>query len=293
MTCSERKPPRLHLRLLVFALLALVLTFEGSCANAAYNRAYKDVIEREVDGYRHPGSLEELRRDTEAYLASLGYVPTPSSLATVETEWRTLDEDSRRRVHVDIARHPAGLLARVFVTQQDLTPQQYAAHSLEPRPDFERELHERLIPDASKRGDPAGFVYERPAQEIWDEATRLAFNLPETRSFHEPGPPIDAVAVSDWTEFEATHERSRLELRLHRHATGRYSIEANERVERATGERTWKSTSDERDIDLELGLIRHRDPLRVEKIEADAKAAGSEAFQEAIDHGAFACYCGG
>lgn len=284
---SDRERPRLHLRLLVFAMLALVL----SCANAAYNHAYREVIDREIDDYRHQGSIEDLHRDIAAYLAGTGYVPAPGSLAQVETEWRPLGPDGRQRIRVELGQHPAGLLARLFVVTQHLTPQQYAAHSFERRPDFELQLHEQLVPDASKRGDPANFVYERPVQEIWDEATRLAFNLPETRTFHEPSPPVDAVAVSDWTESATGEERNRLELRLHRHATGKYSIEAHERVERATGERSWQATSDERDRTLELELIRSRDPLRVQKIEADAQAAGSAAFQDAVDHGAIACQC--
>lgn len=284
---SDRNRPRLHLRLFVFAMLAFVL----SCANAAYNHAYREAIDREIDGYRHQGRVDQLHRDIESYLASAGYVPVAGSLATVETDWRAKGSEARQRIRVELGQHPDGLLARLFLVTEHLTPQQYTAHSLERQADFERELHEQLVPDPSKRGDPTTFLYERPAQEIWDAATRLAFMRPATHSFSDSTPPIDAVAVSQWREYVDEGERTRLELRLHSHGTGKYSIEANERVERASGERAWQAISDERDRTLELELIRSRDPLAVQKIETDAQAAGSAAYQDAIDHGAIACQC--
>jgi hypothetical protein len=284
---SEHKPPRLHLRLFMFAMLGLLL----SCANAAYSRAYHEALEREVDGYRYQGSLQDLHRDIATYLSSTGYVPVVGSLATVETEWRPDAFEGRERIRVELGRHPDGLLARVFVVVEHLSPQQYTAHSLERETEFERELHELLVPDVTKRGDPATFVYERPAQEIWDEATRLAFNRPATHSFQYSAPPVDAVAVSEWREFADEGERTRLEIRLRKQVAGKYVVEASERVERASGERTWQAISDERDRTRELELIRSRDPLHVQKIETEAQAAGSAAYNEAIDNGAIACQC--
>lgn len=282
------RKPSLHLRLLAFALLGVVL----GCANAAFNHAYREVIEREVDGYRHQGSVDELRRDSEAYLATLDYVPAPARTRTkVETEWRSIDFGTRRSVRVEFGQHPKGLLARVFVVQQELSPPRWSGASHERAREFERALHEQLIRDPAKRGEPDGFVYELDVEALWEAATREAFMGPGSYSFGLGTPPIDAVASSEWHEDAEQSERKRLEIRIHRHAAKRYSIEAHERVERAVGEREWQTISDARDIDLELGLMRHRDPLGVEKIEHEAQTAGDAAYRDAIDHGAIACQC--
>jgi hypothetical protein len=282
----------LYLRVLVLALLLLLPGLSSSCANVAFNRAYQEVIEREVDDYRHQGSAEDLRRDAEAYLANAGFVTARSEAAVVETEWRAAGEGTRQRVRIELAPLPDGMSARAYMVWEDLSTQEFAAHSLERRADFERELHERLVSDASKRGEPAGFVYEGSAQDIWAEVTRLAFDLPEALTFVDPSPPIDSVAVSGWSIAEEQGERSRLEVRLHRHASNSYSVEVHERVERAIGERKWQTRADQRDRNLELELIRHRDPQRGQQIETQAKEAGDAAFYEAVDRGAFACQCG-
>jgi len=280
--------PGLRLRLLVCALLLVLPAVASSCANVAYNRAYQEAIEREVDDYRHQGSVEDLHRDVEAYLANNGYVAAPGTSPTVvESEWRAVDASSRRRLRVELIYNPEGLIAQVFEVWEEMSPQRFVADSLDRRADFEHELHGRLLADAGEPGDGAEPVYPRSADEIWAEVTRLAFD--QSRMFVDPVPPIDSVAVSDWTESEG--RRSRLEVRLRRRATNQYSVEVQERVERAVGERRWQPRSDQRDLRLELELIRLRDPLRAQQIETEAQEAGDSAYLRALDRGAIACHC--
>ena len=98
---------RLPLLLKLVALLALIALPSSSCtcANVEYSRAYKRIIEEEVEDYVHQGEVATLWSDVDTHLSGLGYVvppPPEGRIATLETEWRSHSEESRDKVEVEL-----------------------------------------------------------------------------------------------------------------------------------------------------------------------------------------------
>ncbi len=286
-------PQHHRLRWLVFLLLAV---FPGcTCANAEYRKAYAEVVDREVNAYRHQGDEDALRADVAGFMVDQGYVPTPARGAKLESEWR-VQGDVRDRLRATFIPARGGLTIHVHVEDQALSPPKWAPVSNERRPDLERAVLQAVDPEQAEALEPGvgtkGLTLTAPPAEIWEAMMHAA--LEESHVGYGYDPILDVNTPSMWKEDFDAGERRRLEVRLARAGAEGHSLVIRERVEKIVGERKWLPGRDERSQDLELALISHRDPVEGERIVREADQAGQKAFDEAVDNGALvapSCHC--
>lgn len=179
-----------------------------------------------------------------------------------------------------------GFSVTVSRVGEELSPQRWEAVDRVRRPDLELALAQSVDPEGTKAltvDTVASHRYAIAPGELWDKLEEVTLE----RGFMMEGfdPPIDAVATSIWVEDEDRGQRSRFEVRFARHGE-QLGVEIGERREKAVGQRVWTASRDERDLNLELGLVRHRDPSHAGKVEVHAEQAGQQAYDDAIARGA-------
>nr|MCH9686173.1 hypothetical protein [Deltaproteobacteria bacterium] len=150
---------------------------------------------------------------------------------------------------------------------------------------------ERVHPgkeEALGAGAVSDYIYDVAPAVLWAAATEELSQHGAWMSRNDA--PVDVTASTGWVVYEGEEpSRVRHDVRIVPVATHRHRLEVHRTVEHGEGPRRWETESERRDYDVELTLIRHRDPAAASAIEAEAQAEGQAAFERAVDAGAVSC----
>ena len=272
-------------------LLCALLGLHCTCADHEYSRVYHESVLREVQSYRHPGTLEEVAADVARLLGEDGYVvEPPANAALVETDWKAIGGEQRNRWSVALSSTPDGVLVYATMSIEMLSPQSWEPETKMPAFDVQRALLLAVRPElveGRSDADVDSFEHTTAAPVLWDALQRVTAEIGTYYVTYDP--PIDATAVTEWIVSEPDARRWRLEARFERREGNRTRVHVERAVEKAVGERSWQSQGETRELSLERALIERRDPERAAVIERFAREQAQGAFDDAIARGAVSC----
>ncbi len=281
--------PRRTARFAAIALVGLAPLTNCMCANAQRSRAYHRELHSEIDRYVHEGSRATVAEQARALVDDRGHaLPGWDGRAPTTTAWETGDEE-RTRHHLELAERSGGFAVRLTEEVQHKAPPTWVRQSHRRDRELEHAVLRRIHP--GRTGGTAGegeHVYDVAPSVIWEATQEELLARGELLEQHLV--PIDATAQTQWVVYDGDDpSRVRHEVGIVRISDAAHRLEVHRTQERGEGPRPWKTARERRDYDLELTLIERRDSAAAERMVAEARRKGDEAFERALDAGAIAC----
>lgn len=273
-------------KLYILALLALGPSSNCICADVARNEARREVIRERVLAYEFAATQEHLFALAREKLPNFRRdkaVVQGNSLSS------PLQETGAFRDNQVLTVFPASKGNRIEIWQWDhvLQERNWSVLSTERASDREIDLYRRATqfhaPLIGSAADGAT-VYRLSRDDLWFEISGV-FRHPEGL----PGGPhesnvVETVMREPTEGFEQTRHRITLTP-----DSGGFRVEITRLNERTSETPSWRPEKGNRLLGEELDLIAAFDPTTGTKIREDARQAGQEAYDRAVDRGALTC----